>query len=137
MEKSVIEFEVKEIKHKNLVTLLRAHGNLDCFTYQDLIAKSQEIYNQGYKDLILDIHEVSQIGISGLFALYSVAMLFQGERPANPEEGWAGLYTMSRHLKGNLSSHFKVLRPQEEIKKALIEAGVPVYPDLTTALSGV
>ena len=115
--------------------IIRPQGKLDYITYLDLIAKGREVYQVGYKDLILDMSDISEVGISGLFALCSLALLFQDQEPASPEEGWTGLHVMINYLRQHLSEHFKLLGPRPEIEKVLVQTGLPIYPDLSTALT--
>jgi anti-anti-sigma regulatory factor len=135
MEKSTLAFIKTEIQPQGRVMIIRPQGKLDYFTYLDLIAKGREVYQGGYKDLILDMSDISEVGISGLFALCSVALLFQDQEPASPEEGWTGLHVMVNYLRQHLSEHFKLLGPRPEIEKVLVQTGLPIYPNLSTALT--
>ena len=115
------------------VAILHVRGDLDHFTYLDLIAEARKLYNQGHRDLILDLSELTTIGLSGLFALYSVAMIFQGEEPADPAAGWAALGSMARHLAGYSFQHVKLLKVQPHIANALSRSGLPIYDNLALA----
>lgn len=135
MEESTLIFTKTEIQHQGQVLIIRPEGKLDYLTYLDFIAKAREIHQDGYKNIILDMSDISEVGISGLFALCSVGLLFQDEEPISPEAGWTGLNVMVNYLRQHFSEHFKLLRPRPEIEKILIQTGLPIYSNLSAALT--
>ncbi len=116
------------------VTVLSPQGKLDRNTYLDLIDKAREIYDSGQKFLVLDLSQVSELEISGVFALYSIAMIFQGERPLDPEGGWAAVRSMASHL-DSARPFINLYRPQPRVRKALSKGNLPIYDDMATAIA--
>lgn len=134
MKKSVMEMVVSHVQGADSMVILQALGELDRFTYPDLINKARELYENGQRFLIVDISEVQEMGLSGLFALYSIAMIFQGEEPLDSEGGAVAMRSMASHLEG-LPYCIRLLRPQPHIQRALLTSGLPIYNDLAEAIA--
>ena len=116
------------------ITVLSLQGNLDRFSYLDLVNKSKEIYDGGHRSLVIDMSQVNTIGISGLYALYSTAMVFRGEEPLAAEGGWSAIRWMGNHLDG-VCPGIKLAQLQPQIAKALSQTGLPICDDLPAALA--
>ncbi len=54
------------------VTTLTVKGDVDGSNFRDLIEKGQQVINQGYSRLILDLHDVPFISSAGLLALQTI-----------------------------------------------------------------
>lgn len=134
MKKSVMEMVVNQVQGADPVAILQAQGELDRFTYLDLINKARELYENGQRFLIVDMSGVREIGIAGLFALYSITLLFRGEEPLDPEGGWAALYSMANHL-DDVPHTIRLLRPQPHIRRVLSTSGLPIHDDLAGAIA--
>lgn len=132
---STLDLSISQIQTNVPITILRASGKLDAQTYLDLIAKSQEIYISGHRNLLVDLNGVSEIGLSGLFALYYVATLFQENMVIEVESGWSALHTMVNRLQSSCFEHFRLLGSKATIVGMLQQAGLPISNNLTTALN--
>jgi hypothetical protein len=118
-----------------LVAILSFRGDLNSFTYLDLINKARELYESGHRNLVLDMRGIQTVGLAGFFALYSAAMLFNGDAPLDPVGGFNALYTMAEKVVGKSTHHFKLLQPQPNVKNALSKSGLPIYEDLDSVLT--
>lgn len=134
MKHLVMDTTISRIQDKVPVAILRPHGNLDRLTYLDLIDRSKEVYDSGQRHLILDMSDITNVALSGLYALYSIAMLFRGEEPLDPEGGWAAMRWMANHL-DDAPLCIRLLKPQPHIRRALSTAGLPIYDDLAGAMA--
>lgn len=67
--------------------VLAATPHLDRNTYASLIAGATALYAQGHRRLAIDLCHTARIEQSGLFALYCVHLIFQGEQPPDPAGG--------------------------------------------------
>jgi hypothetical protein len=134
MKNFAMDTTISRTQEQGPVAILRPHGNLDRFTYLDLIDRSKEVYDSGQRFLILDMSDISNVAISGLYALYSIAMLFRGEEPLDPAGGWAAMRTMANHLDA-VSDRIRLLRPQPHIRRALSTSGLQIYDDLAGAIT--
>ncbi len=55
------------------VTLLSVKGDVDGTNFRDLIEKGEQVINQGYTRLILDLQQVNFISSAGLLVLQTIA----------------------------------------------------------------
>lgn len=121
------------------VTVLKLDGQLDGQSYQDLIAKAQELYNSGARDFLLDLSDLSYISSAGLVALHSVALLTRGEELPDVEGGWSAYRSMGRSREAGLQKHVKLLNPRSEVMGVLDMVGFgnvfEVYTNLDDAVN--
>jgi anti-anti-sigma regulatory factor len=121
------------------VTVLQFHGDLDESNYQDLIAKAQEAYDNGARDLIMDLSDTSYMSSSGLVALQSIAAMLRGEGPPDPEAGWGAYRAIHRDRDSGVQRHLKLLSPQPRVDLMLEKVGfkrfLEVYTDLEAAVA--
>ena len=122
-------------QNDQLIAILNFQGNLDQSTYLELINKTQTLYDSGYRNLVFDMDSIPSVGLSGAFALYSAATLFNGDTPLDPAGGLRALHAMADKVLSQPVRHFKLLRPQPAVKKALSQSGLPVYEDMESALT--
>lgn len=122
-------------QHDHTVAILSFDGDLDRFTYRELLNEVKELYESGYRNLVLDMSAIPQLGLAGAFALYSAAMLFNGETPLDPVGGFKALYSMAEKVVSKQTHHFKLFQPQPTVKKALSRSGLPIYEDMESVLS--
>jgi anti-anti-sigma factor len=66
------------------VTILHPHGDLDLSSFQNLIALAETAYNEGARDILLDLSDTPYMSSSGLVALQSIAALTRGEDLPDP-----------------------------------------------------
>ena len=73
------------------VTIMKLMGNLDASNYTDVIAKAQDAYDEGARDLLIDLSEVPYVSSAGLMSLHSVALIFAGHSMKSKEIGSSDL----------------------------------------------
>ena len=105
------------------VTVLRAEGQLDGQSYQSLIAKAKESFDEGARDFILDLTDLTYISSAGLVALHSIALMLKGEEMPDTEHGWSAYRSMGRGSEAGLQTHIKLLNPREEVRSVLEMVG--------------
>jgi anti-anti-sigma regulatory factor len=116
------------------VTVMHLSGDLDGSNYQDVITRAQEIANGGAKYLLIDMEEVPFMGSSGLVALHSITLLMRGEKPPDPEAGWAAFRTVRRDVEFGLQEHVKLLRLQPSVERSLEKTGMTAFFEIHTDL---
>lgn len=130
---------VKQVQGRVPVTILETHGDLDASNYQSLIDAAQKIYQEGARDLLLDLGDTPLMGSSGLVALHSIALLLRGAEPPDPEAGWGAFHAIAQDLEGGFEQHFKLVNPQPLVDKTLEMTGfktfLEVHTDLETAIA--
>jgi ABC-type transporter Mla MlaB component len=72
---------------------------LDRHTYEQLIGEATALYAAGCRSIHIDLRQTQRIEQSGLYALYCVHLIFQGEPLPDRETGLAALrYVTERVL---------------------------------------
>lgn len=120
------------------VTVIKLDGQLDGQNYQELIAKSQELYKTGAHDFLLDLSDLTYISSAGLVALHSMALLSRGENLPDTESGWSAYRSMGRSSEAGMQKHVKLLNPRSEVMGVLDMVGFSnvfeIYTDLDEAI---
>ena len=114
---------VSEAQGNVPVTVIKIDGQLDGQNYQDLIAKSQELYKAGRRDFLLDLSDLTYISSAGLVALHSMALLARGEALPDTESGWSAYRSMGRSSEAGIQKHVKLLNPRSEVVGVLDMVG--------------
>ena len=120
------------------VTIIHIQGKLDGSNYKDLIAKAQELYQGGARDMLIDLSEVEFMSSAGMVALHSIAKLLKGQKLGD-EEGWSLLHSVDRERGSGVNKQIKLLNPQPRISQALELAGFDklfeIHKDLKQAVA--
>jgi anti-anti-sigma factor len=121
------------------VTILHPYGDLDLSSFQALITLAETAYNEGARDILLDLSDTPYMSSSGLVALQSIAALTRGEDLPDPEAGWAAFHAIDRDRESGLQLHFKLLSPQPRVDRVLEMSGfkrfLEVHTDLESAVA--
>src|SRR5262245_12370173 len=125
---------VQQLQGRVPVTILQTHGDLDASSYEDLIAKGQEIYLAGARDILLDMSDTLFMGSSGLAALHSFALLVRGGSVPNLESGWDVFHEIDRDRDAGLQQHFKLFNPQPQAQRVLEMSGLTQFFEIHTDL---
>jgi anti-anti-sigma regulatory factor len=135
----MIAMSVKEEKGLVPVTILQMEGKLDGSNYETLIAEAQTLYRGGTRHLVVDLGKLIYLSSAGISALHRVALLFQGKKPAEFEEGWSAYRAIGRDRAAGLQQNVKLLNPTGEVEKILNLVGFnaifETYADIHTAVA--
>ena len=104
------------------VTILHLEGKLDGASYESLIDEAQNVYDEGVRDLILDLSQLTFISSAGMVALHKVALLFRGEQP-DQDQGWAAYRSINRDRGNGTQQHVKLFSPSEPVRQVLDMTG--------------
>ncbi len=120
------------------VTVLTTHGDIDGSNYRELIAVAQKLYQEGTRNLLLDLADTPFMSSSGMVALHSIALMMQGGKALNVEDGWAALREMGAGL-GGPQAHLKLLNAGARIIRTLDISGLKdsyeIFTDREAALA--
>ena len=120
------------------VTIIHIQGKLDGSNYKDLIAKAQELYQGGARDMLIDLSEVEFMSSAGMVALHSISKLLKGQKLGD-EEGWSLLHSVDRERGSGINKQIKLLNPQPRVAQALELAGFDklfeIHKDLKQAVA--
>lgn len=121
------------------VTVVQPHGDVDASNYAQLIGKVEALQKDGARDLILDLSDVPFMSSAGLVAMHTIAIMLRGEKPADPQSGWAALKSIDRSKETGMQKHLKLLAPQQYVADTFDKAGFTqffeIFNDLQTAVA--
>jgi anti-anti-sigma regulatory factor len=121
------------------VTIIQPHGDVDASNYAQLVSKVESLQKEGAKDFILDLSDVPFMSSAGLVAVHSIAIMLRGEKPTDPQSGWAALKSIDRSREAGMQKHFKLLNPQQYVSETFEKAGFTqffeLYMDLEKAVA--
>ncbi len=134
-----MEITISQQKGKVPVTVLQPHGDVDASNYTALVDKVKELFTDGAKNFIIDLSDVPFMSSAGLVALHSIAILLRGEKPVDPQSGWAALKAMDRTRDRGMQPHVKLLSPQQYVAETFDKAGFTqffeIFSDLQNAVA--
>ncbi len=116
------------------VSVIQPHGDVDASNYTELIRKVEELFKGGAKDFLIDLNGVPFMSSAGLVALHSIAVLLRGEKPVDPQSGWASLKSIDRTRERGMQPHVKLLNPQQYVAETLDKAGFTQFFEIFTDL---
>ena len=120
------------------VTVMKLAGNLDASNYTEVIAKAQNAYDDGARDLLIDLSEVPYVSSAGLMSLHTVALIFAGQSMKSKESGRPVFRSINAQNEKIVRQHVKLLNPQPAVEEVLDVVGLKqfldVYTDLETAV---
>jgi anti-anti-sigma regulatory factor len=123
------------------VAVLALDGELDASNYRELIATGSELYADGARSLVLDLSNLTYMSSSGIVALHSLALIFRGQQPPDPEAGWAAIHAVSADTaEGAPADQVRLVAPTPAISSVLERTGLrrilPVFADRDAAIAG-
>ncbi len=123
------------------VAVLAMDGELDASNYQALIDTGQSLYGEGVRTLVLDLSDLKYMSSSGLVAVHSLALVYRGEAPPDPEAGWQAFHAVQADAdSGVLHESLRLAAPSDDIGTMLDRTGInrflPVFADRDSALAG-
>ncbi len=127
-----MDIEVKQVMGNVPVTILVLKNNIDGSNYKMLIEKAEELYEQGSRDLLLDMSQVNFISSAGLVALHTVALTMQGGERFETDDGWQAIHALERDIGTGFQAHIKLLNPQPKISKILESTMIDQYIEVFT-----
>lgn len=120
------------------VTILQMDGKLDSSNYTDFIRRAQELYEQGSRNLVLDLRKLTFMSSAGLMAVHTVARLFGRSRDGQEET--ANAYrSIDPKADQTIQAHVKLVGPQSSVLHVLEVAGLSqffeIYDELEQAVA--
>ena len=134
-----MNISVSHAQGKVPVTVIKLDGELDGQNYQDLIAKSREVYEGGSRNFLIDLSDLTYISSAGLVALHTVALLARGEALPDTEAGWSAIRSVGGAGNSGVQKHVKFFKPRDEVKSVLdmvgFSAAFEIHSDLDEAVN--
>jgi anti-anti-sigma regulatory factor len=111
------------------VSVLKLTGNLDASNYAAVIAKAQEAYDDGARDLLIDLSGVPYVSSAGLMSLHTVALIFGGYAMKNGA-GRPAFRSVNAQNEKVVRQHTKLLGPQASVAEVLDTVGLRQFLDV-------
>ena len=123
------------------VAVLALDGELDASNYRELIEAGNGLYADGARCLVLDLGQLGYMSSSGIVALHSLALIFRGQQPPDPEAGWSAFHAVGSDTdEGTTADQVRLVAPTPAIDSILVRTGLkrilPVYADRDAAIAG-
>lgn len=123
------------------VAVLKLDGELDASNYRDVMAHGEQLYDEGVRTLVLDLADLEYMSSSGIVALHSLALVYRGEGPHDPEAGWEALHAAQADAEaGGTHDQLRLVAPNDAIEVVLDRTGMnrimPVFADRDAAING-
>lgn len=121
------------------VTILHIAGDVDASNYTNVIDKAQQLYDEGARDLLIDLDKVPYISSAGLMALHSVAQIFAGQSMQAKDGRRPSFRAINPQQDVSARAHVKLLSPQPSVMQVLDVVGLSaffeMFSDLETAVT--
>jgi anti-anti-sigma regulatory factor len=117
-----MEISISIEQGKEPIAVMKLRGDINASNFMEVVDKAQEIYNNLFRNLIIDLSDVSSISSAGQVAIHKIALLYSGipqdvEANENPD------FTHSAEAR----KHVKLLNPQPAVDEALTKAGMKLF----------
>jgi anti-anti-sigma regulatory factor len=116
------------------VTVMKLAGNLDASNYAEVIARAQNAYDEGARNLLIDLSEVPYVSSAGLMALHTTALTFAGHSMKSKESGRPLSRSVNAQNEKAVRLHVKLLNPQPAVEQVLEIVGLKQFLDIHTDL---
>jgi anti-anti-sigma regulatory factor len=116
------------------VTVMQLKGNLDASNYTEVIARAQDAYDEGARNLLIDLSKVPYVSSAGLMSLHSAALIFAGHSMKSKESGRPISRSVNAQNEKAVRLHVKLLSPQPAVEQVLDIVGLKQFLDIYTEL---
>lgn len=116
------------------VTIMQLIGNLDASNYAELIAKAQGAYDEGARNLLIDLSQTPYVSSAGLMSLHTAALIFAGYSKKPKESGRPTFRSINAENAEIVRQHVKLLSPQTAVEEVLDVVGLKEFLDIFTDL---
>lgn len=124
---------VSKSKGPSPAAVLRPEGKLDSSNYTEFIRKAQELYDEGFRNLVIDLQALEYMSSAGLMSLHRVARMFSESREG--QEAAANPYrSIDPKADQTIQQHVKLLSPQPQVFNLLEVGGLSQFFHIFTSL---
>ena len=122
-------------KHEK-VTVMHLAGDVDASSYTEVIDKAQQVYDEGARDLLLDLEKVPYVSSAGLMAIHTVVRIFMGQSLDIKDGGRPIFRAINPQQDASARDHVKILNPQPPVAQVLDVVGLNQFFEVFTDLDG-
>jgi anti-anti-sigma factor len=121
-----MEITVTQEQGRVPVTILQVKGDVNATTADEFQAQAQKAYDDGARDMLIDLSGVSLLSSAGLRALHSIFNMLRSESPEEGDEAVRKGLTDGTFK----SSHLKLLKPDQNVSQVLRMAGFDMFLEI-------
>ena len=112
------------------VTILDVEGDIDSFTYNNLLSQAQKLIKEGAQYMIIDLADVPYVSSAGLRAIHTI---FHDLRAVHPEENVSEEQMEKAAMMGTYKSpHLKILNLSDAVNGVFQMGGFGNYIETFT-----
>ncbi len=134
-----MQISISKQQGKVPVTVMQLTGDIDASSYTDVINKAQQAYDEGSRDLLIDLGKVSYVSSAGLMSLHTIVKIFSGQSIQPKDGGRPSFRSINKEQDAPVRAHVKLLNPQPAVEQVLDMVGLKlffdIYKDLDMALN--
>lgn len=123
--------------HEN-VTVMHIMGDMDASNYTTVIEKAQQAYDDGARNLLLDMTKVPYVSSAGLMALHTIVRIFMGQSVNNKDGGRPSFRSVNPQEDSAGRDRVKILNPQPAVDQVIDVTGLKqfleTFSDFETAV---
>lgn len=121
-----MEINVTQEQGRVPVTVLHVKGDVNASTADEFQARAQKAYDEGARDMLIDLSEVALLSSAGLRALHNIFNMLRTESPEESDEA-----VRKGLADGTFKSpHLKLLCPKRNISQVLRMAGFDMFLEI-------
>lgn len=121
-----MEITVKQEQGRVPVTIVHVKGDVTAATADEFQAQVQKAYDDGARDVLIDLSEVAIMSSAGLRALHSVFTMLRSESPEESDDAVRKGLTDGTFK----SPHLKLLCPNKNVSQVLRMAGFDMFLEI-------
>ena len=114
------------------VTVMQLTGDIDASTYTDVINMAQQVFDEGSRNLLIDLSKVPYVSSAGLMSLHTIVKIFAGHSVQPKDGGRPTFRAINKDLDGPVRAHVKLLNPQPAVEQVLEMVGLKLFFDIHT-----
>ena len=116
------------------VTVMQLTGNIDASSYTDVINNAQQAFDEGSRNLLIDLSNVPYVSSAGLMSLHTIVRIFAGNSVQPKDGGRPSFRAINKEQDNPIRAHVKLLSPQPEVERVLEMVGLKLFFDIHTDL---
>lgn len=116
------------------VTVMQLTGNIDASSYTDVINNAQQAFDEGSRNLLIDLSNVPYVSSAGLMSLHTIVRIFAGNSVQPKDGGRPSFRAINKEQDNPIRAHVKLLSPQPAVEQVLEMVGLKLFFDIHTDL---
>lgn len=120
------------------IVILHLDGNLDASNFTDVIQKTQELYNSGARDMLIDLSKVPYISSAGLMSIHTLFLIFAGQSIQTSSSGRTAFRSLNPGRDKAAREHVKILSPHPAVLDVFEMVGLndffEIFEDIDSAV---